>query len=512
MTLHTSAQHLRHAQATVRPDVRDGSAEYDVIIVGTGMGGSAVAYRLAGHGCRVLMLERGLPPAVAERQTNTFLYEVQGFGQEFRIIGGRSKYYGAALYRYRESDFEERAYDGGLKPAWPIRYDDLEPYYCEAERIYRVHGAPDGDPTEPRRSQPYPHAPLPHDPLIGRIAERLNRKGISTAAIPRGLDYGPGGACVLCGGCDVHYCVRDAKMDADTATLRPALAAGNVSLLHGAEVLKILVDPAGRRAEGVLIRDGNTEKRLYAGQIVVGAGYPHSAALLRRSRMSAHPEGLGNQSGWLGRGVAAHSTGQLFVLLGLKALGERHTKTFAINQWLGQGPDWPYPLGVAQIAGQTPFWMLTGKSKRPIIKAIGERSLHVFHMTEALPTKESGWSFDGDALGRFTPPVHRADSFGRLKALVKGGFRSLGYPVLSPNRPVEYWHETGGAIMGDDPARSVVDPVGRVHGLDNLWVADATVLPTGSAVNTGLTIVALALRTGDALLAAVGAGRPARTS
>lgn len=484
--------------------IADG-ASFDVVIVGTGMGGAAVAYRLAGQGCSVLMLERGMPPEVARKTTNSFLYGVQKPEDEFRIVGGKSKFYGAALYRFRENDFEERELDGGVSPGWPIRYDDLEPYYCEAEAIYRVHGGSDGDPTEPHRSQPYPYPPLPHDPLVARLADRLSQKGIPTAPIPRGIDYRHGGACTLCAQCDVHYCVRDAKMDADTATLRPALAAGNVKLLHGAEVLKVLVDASGRHAEGVLIRQGGVEKRVSAGQVVVGAGYPHTANLLRRSRMTRHPDGLGNAGGWLGRGVAAHSTGQLFILMGLGALGELHTKTFAINAWLEQGPDWPHPLGVAQVAGQTPFWLLAGKLKRPLIRAVAERSLHVFHMTEALPTKETGWSFDGDELGTFTPPVHRPESYRRLKDLVSGGFRSLGYPVLAPSREVAYWHETGGAIMGSDPLNSVVDPVGRVHGFDNLFVADATVLPTGGAVNTGLTIVALALRTGDAVLAAAGA-------
>ncbi|WP_068115943.1 FAD-dependent oxidoreductase [Tropicimonas marinistellae] len=506
----TTVAAVTSAHPATLSSLTDGASNFDVVIVGTGMGGSAVAFRLAGQGCRVLMLERGQPPLqVATAENNTFLYSAQPLGHEFRIVGGKSKYYGAALYRFRESDFKERAVENGISPAWPIRYDDLESYYCEAEEIYRVHGASTGDPTEPWRSRPYPHDRLPHDPLVARIAARLQANGVPTAAIPRGIDYGPGGSCVLCGQCDAHYCVRDAKMDADTATLRPALAAGNVKLLYGAECLKVLVDPSGRRAEGVLVRHDGQEKRILAGQVVVSAGFPHSALLLRRSRMSIHPEGVGNASGWLGRGVAAHSTGTLFPVVGLRPLGARHTKTFAINAWADAGPDWPHPLGVAQIAGQTPFWLLTSKAKRPLVRAIGERSLHVFHMGEALPTKETGWSFDGDELGNLTPPVHRPEAYGRLRHLVRACFRELGYPVIAPRRPVEFWHETGGAIMGADPETSVTDAQGRVHGVENLHVADATVLPSASSVNTGLTIVALSLRTADAVLEAAGAQAPA---
>ncbi|MEM7768711.1 MAG: GMC family oxidoreductase [Pseudomonadota bacterium] len=491
---------------------------YDAIIIGSGMGGSAVALRLAQSGRKVLIVERGdwLPkPKLADR--NVFLYDIQAPEDDFEIVGGRSKYYGAALYRFRETDFEARDFENGHSPAWPIGYADLEPYYGEAERLYRVHGAPDGDPSEPPRSAPYPHEPLPDDPQVAKVADQLRANGVDVAAIPRGIDYGGSGACVLCAQCDAHLCRFDAKMDAETAALRPALQTGNVEVLSKTECLAIVLSPDGQAAEGVRVRRNGTEHVVSAETVVVAAGYPHTPALLRRSRTDAHPEGLGNRGGWLGKGVGAHSTGTLFPLVRFTAMGERHTKTFAINAWFDgdpDDPDWAFPLGVSQIAGQTPFWNMASALKRPAIRAVAERSLTVFHMTEATPDKETGWSFDGDELGTFTAPRHQPGSYDKLRERTKAAFKAAGYPVLAPNREVAFWHETGGAIMGDDPESSVIGSDGRVHGVGNLYVTDATAIPSASAVNTGLTILAFALRTADIIArgAAIAPGETALTA
>lgn len=418
-------------------------------------------------------------------------------------MGGRSKYYGAALYRFRRSDFDATEFDNGISPAWPITYDDLKSQYDEAERLYRVHGASKGDPTDPHGNEAYPFPALPDDPVIAEVRSRLEAAGHTTAHIPRGIDYGPGGTCTLCSRCSGHYCASESKMDAELATLRPAFETGNVTLVDRAECLKILTDGAGKRAEGVLVRHDGQEISIRSGIVVVGAGFRHTAALLRRSRCAAHPDGLGNGGGWLGRGVAAHSTGTVFPLIQISSLGPRHTNTLGIHSWLASGsdPESRNPLGVVQVAAQTPFWGLTSRLKRPFIKAVAERSLTVFHMTEALPDKDTGWVFDGDNPGAFTPPRLQKPTFDRLQARTQDAFRQAGYKVITPRREVALWHETGGAIMGRDATDSVVDSKGRVHGIENVYVADASVLPSASAVNTGLTIVALALRAAGAAIA-----------
>ncbi|MEO0720973.1 MAG: GMC family oxidoreductase [Pseudomonadota bacterium] len=472
---------------------------YDAVIIGSGAGGATLALQLARSGLDVLVVERGTWLRAAEDPEEDYLYRRLAPDDPLEMVGGKTKYYGAALYRYRESDFRETDYETGVSPAWPITYDDLAPYYDEAERLYRVHGSVEGDPSEPPRDMPFPHPPLPHDPAVAKVAEKLQSKGVPTAAIPRGLDYGDGGACTLCPGCDAHHCRLDAKMDAETAALIPALQTGRVQLLLETDCLRVLTDPSGKKATGVELMRGGERLTVNAGTVAVCAGIPGTALILRRSRTDAHPEGLGNATGQLGKRVGAHSTGTLFPMVSFGDLTGRHTKTFAINAWYDGAADWDYPVGVVQIAGQAPFWDMVDGVKRTLVREIAKHSLLCFHMTEALPDAGTGWVFDGDALGTYTPPRHQAGSYDKLRKLAVSAFHKAGYPVLQARRPMEFWHETGSAVMGSDPASSVVDPTGQVHGIKGLYVADASVPPTAAAVNTGLTIMALALRTGDSI-------------
>jgi choline dehydrogenase-like flavoprotein len=343
------------------------------------------------------------------------------------------------------------------------------------------------------------------------MVERLAKTGTRAAAIPSGLDYGPGGQCVLCPTCDAHYCTLDAKMDADTAALRPALRTGNVRLATNTECLVVLTDSEGRRATGIRVRHAGEEHVVRADVVAICAGLPGSATLLRRSRTGHHPEGLGNAGGALGRYLGGHSVGMIFPFVSLKTVPAFYTKTFAINEFYDEAPGWPYPAGVIQVAGQMPFWEEAGRLMRPIARLVGKHSLMCFYMTEALPTRETGFRFDGDRLGGKVEPVHNLATFNKLRDLAVAAFRRAGYPSLARKRPPYLWHEVGTARFGTDPGDSVLDPDCQVHGVRDLYVVDASTLPSAGAVNTALTIVALALRAGDhiARRSTVQAGRGA---
>ena len=195
----------------------------------------------------------------------------------------------------------------------------------------------------------------------------------------------------------------------------------------------------------------------------------------------------------------------MFPIVSWRKLGSRHTKTIGINNFYGPSADWPYPTGVIQIAGQMPIWEGANRLMRPIVKAVATRSLTCFYMTEAVPTREAGIVFDGDTLARTVPPPLNAKTFARLRTLAVKAFRKAGYPVIPRNRS-DLWHEVGTARMGSDPGSSVTDANCMVHGIEGLYVADASALPSAGAVNTGLTIVALALRTGDIIARKAAAG------
>ena len=477
---------------------------YDVIIIGSGAGGSTAAHRLAHGGKRVLVVERGtwLKPAASSKPASNYIYDIQQQAKSNTgFVGGLTKFYGAAHYRFRESDFEEVVHESGISPAWPITYAELEPYYLMAEKLYRIHGTAEEDATEPPRSAPFPHPPIPYPPLMADLAKRLNAAGYPTAVIPRGLDYGAGGSCIMCTTCDAYVCPFDAKMDAETAALRPALATGNVTLLTETECLRVLTNEAGTQATGVVLQQAEVQHTLHAETIIVSAGIPESALLLRRSRNARHPAGLGNNGGALGRYLAGHSVGMVFLLTSFLSMKALHTKSFALNQYYHRAPDWPHPLGVIQSAGQAPFWRQASRIMRPLAYLIGKSSLMFFYMSEALPTREAGLVFDeNNHVVETIQPAHNLQSFEKLRQLAVAAFGRIGYRSIARKRKPYLWHEVGTARMGNDPATSVVDAQCRVHGIDNLYVADASVLPTAGAVNTVLTIFALALRVGDDIL------------
>jgi choline dehydrogenase-like flavoprotein len=473
---------------------------WDVIVVGSGAGGATLASRLAEHGAQVLVVEIGdfLRPADLKPgdPIGRFMYDVIGGPNgSMTYVGGRTKFYGGALYRMRESDFTH-VEPGGTR-SWPIGYEALEPYYEQAERLYRVHGDAEGDPSEPRRASPFPHAPLPHHPRVARMIDKLNRSGTATAPIPRGLDYGEGGKCVLCATCDTYFCQLEAKMDSEVAALRPAMATGNVKLLTNTECVKVETTPDGRRVTGVVLKGAEGLRTVTADKVVVAAGIPDTARLLRRSRNEAHPEGLGGNSGVLGKHLAGHSVGYVFALTSLFKLPPMHSKTFAINAFHDGAPGWDGQLGVIQAVGQIPFWEIASGPMKIVARLVGERAMTFFYSTEAHPTAQSGLVWDGDEIGTKVEPEHDMAAFEKLRTLAVETFGRAGYRVLARKRAPYLWHETGTARMGADPADSVVDPDCQVHGIEGLYAVDQSVLPTAGRVNTSLTVMALALRAGD---------------
>ena len=284
---------------------------YDVIIIGTGAGGGTLARHLAPSGKRILLLERGdwLPREPANWDTGDVFvdsryvspdtwYDAKGTPFQPQIhyfVGGATKLYGAALYRLREQDFGELRHHDGISPAWPISYDELEPYYTLAEQLYEVHGARGEDPTEPPASAPYPFPALAHEPRIQQLARRPRRGRATTRSTrPAGCvlnEANPAySACVRCGTCDGFPCLVHAKADAEVLGVRPALEHANVTLLTNAQAVKLETNAAGTAVTEVVVeRDGETER--YAADIVVVAcGAANTAKLLLLSASDAAPE------------------------------------------------------------------------------------------------------------------------------------------------------------------------------------------------------------------------------
>ncbi len=291
---------------------------YDVIIIGSGAGGGTLAHKLAPSGKRILIVERGdyvprekdnwSPKAVnldGKYQTKEKWFDKDGKELHPHInyyVGGNTKFFGAALFRLRKEDFGEIKHHGGISPAWPISYDDMEPYYSEAEALYHVHGQRNEDPTEPPASRPYPQPPVSHEPRIQQLSDDLARLGLRPFHTPLGVmldEKNPcASKCIRCETCDGFPCLVYAKADAQVCAVDPALEHENVSLMTNAYVDKLATDASGRRVSKVIVNHNGSNEELSADIVVSACGAINSAALLLRSRNDQTPARLGQRLGY----------------------------------------------------------------------------------------------------------------------------------------------------------------------------------------------------------------------
>ncbi len=484
----------------------------DIVIVGSGMGGATIAAGLAPTGARILILERGeqLKDTPETRDPRAIFRRGffrpketwnDGDGVPFNpgnyyYVGGNTKFYGAVLLRYRAEDFQPIAHAEGTTPGWPFAYDEMEPWYTRAEALYRVRGELGGDPTEPRHSAPYPFPPVPDEPAIAAVRARMTRAGLHPSTLPLGVDIeawlkrAPTPW-------DAFPDARTGKMDAETCGLASALAHPNVTLQTGALVERLLLSPDGKRIEGVAYRSGDEAKVVKAKLVVLSAGAVKSVELLLRSSEA----GVANRSGMVGRHFMNHNLSAVIAIDPRAVNDSVYQKTLTINDfYLGDGRGGP-PLGNIQLLGRVSGAILKANIPSAPEFALNWVSRHAVDwlaMSEDLPNPESRITLDGAGIRmdwkRSNWAAHVA-----LVARLRERLRAAGYPVvlyrafdrLTPS------HQCGTVRIGVDPARAPLDPYCRAHDCPNLFVVDASFLPTSAAVNPSLTIAAQALRVAD---------------
>ncbi len=486
----------------------------DIVIIGSGMGGGTLAYALRNHGAKILIVERGgylprepenwSPSAVFAakryRTTETFLDE---HGKPFRPsifygVGGNTKVYGAALPRLRREDFGVLETEDGVSPAWPFAYEELEPYYAEAERLFRVHGTAGADPIEPPRSTPFPYPAVPHEPVVAEVAESFERQGLRPFPLPLGVDLREGGTCIRCGTCDGFPCQVLAKSDAEVCVTQPALESPNVSIMTGARAVALRTDPTGRQITGLEIDDAGQRRTVVAATYVLAAGAINSAALLLRSASDRHPNGIANSSGLVGRNYMAHVNSALMAIRP-RANGTVFQKTLAVNDWYFGDAGSRFPMGNAQLLGKLQPGMLAASlplMPKRVLAEVAGRSVDWYLMTEDLPDPENRVSLDssGRVILRWRP--NNVGAHKRLIRAISRAMRQAGYPLIQTRRLGldAVAHQCGTLRFGNDPATSVLDPLCRTHDIANLFVMDSSFLPSSSAQNPALTVAAQALR------------------
>ena len=482
----------------------------DIVIIGSGMGGATLAAALAPSGRRIVILERGerlqdCPEARDGKAVFTGHFRpdeewLDAAGGRFAPNnyyhpGGNSKFYGAVLMRYRAEDFGPLRHIGGTTPGWPLTYDEIEPDYQAAETLYQVRGALGADPTEPRHSGTYPFPPVPHEPDMVDLCERLSAQGLHPGPLPLGVDIDlwlKGGAVTF----DGFPNTRGGKMDAETIGLAAALKHPNVTLITGARVTRLVA--TGAQITAVEYQHGGKAETIAAPLVCLCAGAVQSAALLLASADAAHPMGLANRSDQVGRNFMNHNITAVIAISPFRRNRSVYEKTIQLNDWYLTGGPNGEPLGNVQMLGRITGDIMAAETGMPPVLArwVADHSVHLMTMSEDLPTPESRVMLrDGQIVlkwKRSNWAAHKA-----LNARLKAVLRRAGWPMVLTKTFEKRTpsHQCGTARMGADPTTSVVDAVCRSHDHPNLRIVDASVLPTSAAANPSLTVAALALRT-----------------
>jgi choline dehydrogenase-like flavoprotein len=338
------------------------------------------------------------------------------------------------------------------------------------------------------------------------IADRFKEMGLHPSHQPLGLiNPGEPGGCILCNTCNSFPCNLRVKSDADVCAVSPALRGKGVTLWTNAYAERLLTNGQGDRVVAAeIIRDGE-RFRVEAPLFVVSCGAVNSAALLLRSTSAAHPEGLGNSSGLVGRRYMAH----LATMLGGFWPPKNHTvfqKTLAINDFYLEGPNGGHPLGQIQSQGRSradmakwfgSFW--TKALPSALYNYWFSRGVEWLAMTEDLPAEENRVTLNPQGRIQLSYEPRNQKAHAELVALTRRILREVGFWVVVPVSMgvINTTHQCGTAVFGTDPGSSVLDPFCRSHDVENLFVVDASFFPSSAAVNPGLTVAAQALRAAD---------------
>jgi choline dehydrogenase-like flavoprotein len=524
------------------------TSHFDVVIIGSGAGGASLAQRLAPTGKSILILERGQHlPREAENwdpravfiqhryRTQDRWYDRDGHPftpNSYYWVGGNTTFYGAALMRLRNRDFDEVQHAGGVSPAWPISLTDMAPYYAEAERLWQVHGARGEDPTENGDEPPYAFPAISHDPAIAELRTHWQNAGWRPFSLPLGVKLDEAhpvtSTCIKCKTCGGYPCLLRAKCDARTIAVEPLMSAANVTLLPGRKAVRLETDAAGTSVTTVVCQTSAGEERWSGDIVVVAAGAANTAALLLASAGGAHPNGLANSSDQVGRNYMFHTLTAMVSLAEAK-VETTFPKTLAVNDFYWNDPRGGFdtPMGHIQLleymSGQTlegeiSDWMPTALIPTPLAGAVAERLLSMLVISEDLPSPDNRIHLGTDGRIILDYQHNNLEGHNRLVNTLQAslnGFAEQAHAICQHRMQLHSLlplygtaHQLGTVRFGADPKSSVLDPWCKAHDLDNLYVVDTSFFVTSAAVNPTLTTVANAMRVGDHLIERLGAKTP----
>jgi len=530
-------------------------AHVNAVIVGAGAGGGVVAKELAEAGLSVVLLERGRWYTAADcrkddlrNQRTSVLGNNSGpddernprvavdakgnerivlpsegaYSNNAACVGGGTFTYGAQAWRYHAKDFRMASTygvpAGSTLADWPIDYDTLEPYYEKAEYEVGVSGDVSADPFHAPRRRPLPMPPLSPNreyEILKPAAQRLGLHPFDLPMLRNSVPYGGRAACMRCRWCVGFACEVNAKCGTQNTVIPRALATRNCVLRTGSMAKEILTDPRGR-VTGVAYFDANDRwQRQTADIVIVSSAAVESARLLLNSKSQAHPAGLGNRYGWVGRNLQGHTYSGAWGLFDYDVYDDigpgasialcdyNHGNAGLVggamlaNEFIRL----PYQF-VAATPSDVPAW---GAAHKDFMRRAYRRSIAIQGPTQEVPIAESRVEVDPKVKDYWGIPVARLSGGRHPKTMeTANAMARKAAAWLEEAGAIRTWlklpgpgtsggqHQAGTCRMGDDPQTSVVDRTCRVHGHDNLYVIDGSVHVTNGGFNPVLTIMAIA--------------------
>jgi choline dehydrogenase-like flavoprotein len=536
----------------------------NAVIIGAGAAGGIVAKELATAGLSVVLLERGQwytandcrkddlrnqrttllgnafgpedvgNPRVwvdAKGQVHTVLASEGAYQNDAACVGGGTLSYGAQAWRYLPQDFRMRstygAPQGSSLEDWPIGYDDLEPFYEQAEYEIGVSGDYSGTPFHGPRKRDLPMPPLPPGKEFEILWPAAKRLGLNPFHIPmarNSVPYNGRGPCMRCRWCCGFACEVDAKNGSQNTVIPIALNAGNCELRTCSMAKEILTDDRGR-ARGVAYFDERGHLQEQLSDIVVVSGCAtESARLLLNSKSKLFPAGLGNRYDQVGRNLQGHHyTGAVgyFDFDTYDDIGPG--ATIAISDYNHGTPGLKgggmlanefirLPIHmVDRMPPKTPRW---GLGHKQAMRNWHKRTIVIVGPTQQIPSADARVTLDPVVRDKYGLPVVRISGnvhphtfdIGEVQAhraeawLKEAGAVSTSLMAGKPDLVSAGQHQAGTCRMGDDPKGSVVNKYCQVHDVDNVFVIDSSVHVTNGGFNPALTIMAVAFYASNALV------------
>lgn len=456
-----------------------------------------------------------------------------GWQNNAMCVGGGTRVYGAQAWRFLPDDFRMASRygvpDGSSLADWPLGYDELEPFYERAEWEIGVAGDHAGNPLAGPRRRGYPMPPVWDNPsrtVLQRGAAALGWHAFPAPLAINTVPYDGRAACVRCANCVGFACPSDGKNGTHNTLIPRALASGRCELVTGAMVERIDSDAHGT-VGGVsywIEEDGRSVRRTArAAVVVVACGAIESARLLLNSASGREPHGLGNGSDQVGRHLQGHYYPGAFGLFDQPVIDGRGPGVSIATCQFNHGN--PGIIGGAMLANEfvkmpimfwkgalppgLPRWGLAAKR---YMRENYARAIQVQGPVQEIPSPLARVSIDPAVRDRYGVPVVRLSGTTHPETVRTAEFmRHRAEEWLRASGATRVWsyapglylsggqHQAGTCRMGDDPRSSVTDRWGRVHGHDNLFIADGSVHVTNGGFNPVLTIMALAFRTAQGI-------------